>query len=129
MGFLNWDKFDKKMKDRAMEELLRFMALFTSAAALVCFFANLMSDGDMTLPFVLLTFMMITMVSWQYKKRKNDKRWGHAVRTGKEIFRIGMSQPGKEEPVESKKKTEKSQKSQKSQQTKKKSAPKGNYKR
>lgn len=129
MGFLNWDKFDEKMKDRAMEELLRFMALFTSAAAMVCFFANLMSDGDMTLPFVLLTFMMIMMISWQYKKRKNDKRWGHAVRTGKEIFRIGMSQPDKDEPVESNKKAEKSQKSQKSQQTRKKSAPKGNYKR
>ena len=57
------------------------------------------------------------------------QRWGHAVRTGKEIFRIGMSQPDKDEPVESNKKTEKSQKSQKSQQTKKKSAPKGNYKR
>ena len=30
-------------------------------------------------------------------KRKNERRWGVAKRTGREVFRIGMSQPTEEE--------------------------------
>lgn len=111
MGFLNWDKFDDKMRDRATEELLRFMALFITSAAFVCFAANLVKGekGDMTVPLVLLTFMLATFFAWQYKRRKNEKRWGKAVRTGREVFRIGMSQPTKEERMTSQPEQEKKQ--------------------
>ena len=98
MHFLkSWDKFDEKMRARATEELLRFMTLFSTAAAFVCFGGTLLNQGDMTLPFVLLTFWLVISVSWQYVKRKNERRWGVAKRTGKEVFRIGMTQPTAEQ--------------------------------
>ena len=46
----------KKMKARATEELLRFMALFSMAAAFVCFGGAFVNNSDMTLPLVLLIF-------------------------------------------------------------------------
>ncbi|MBR5318064.1 MAG: hypothetical protein IKU46_00500 [Peptococcaceae bacterium] len=93
----SWDKFDEKMKDRAIEELLRFMMLFSTSAALICFFATLMQNGDMRLSLILLTFMVVISSAWLAKKRRNEKKWGVAKRTGAEIFRIGMTQPTKEE--------------------------------
>lgn len=121
MSFLNWDKFDDKMRDRATEELLRFMALFSSAAAMVCFAANFINDGDMTMPLVLLIFMFIIVLSWRYKKRKNEEHWGRATRTGQEVFRIGMTQPTKEEKMGIKPEAEPKAKK------KKKNAKKGNF--
>ena len=85
------------MKDRAIEELLRFMMLFSTSAALICFFATLMQNGDMRLSLILLTFMVVISSAWLAKKRRNEKKWGVAKRTGAEIFRIGMTQPTKEE--------------------------------
>lgn len=110
----SWDKFDEKMKDRAIEELLRFMMLFSTSAALICFFGTLIQDGDMRLSLILLTFMVGISSAWLVKKRKNEKRWGVAKRTGAEIFRIGMTQPTKEErmgikPEEKKKEKPKKQ--------------------
>ena len=93
----SWDKFDKKMKDRAIEELLRFMTLFSTSAALICFAGTFLQNGDMTLSLVLLTFMIVISSCWMIKKRNNEKRWGVAKRTGAEIFRIGMTQPTEEE--------------------------------
>ncbi len=93
----SWDKFDKKMKDRAIEELLRFMTLFSTSAALICFAGTFLQNGDMTLSLVLLTFMIVISSCWIVKKRKNEKLWGVAKRTGAEIFRIGMTQPTEEE--------------------------------
>lgn len=116
-----WDQFDDKMRDRATEELLRFMAMFSSAAAIVCFTGCLVNQLDMTLPLVLLTFMMVILICWQYKRRKNVKRWGEAVRTGKEVFRIGMNQPTEEERMGVK--PEQGKKAKK----KKKNDKKGNY--
>ena len=108
MHFLKgWDKFDEKMKARATEELLRFMTLFSTAAAFVCFGGALLNQSDMTLPFVLLTFWLVISVSWQYVKRKNERRWGVAKRTGKEVFHIGMTQPEKQ-PEQKKKNNENS---------------------
>lgn len=110
----SWDKFDEKMRDRAIEELLRFMTLFSTTAALICFFGTLMQNGDMTVSLILLIFMAIISSMWFVKKRKNEKRWGVAKRTGAEIFRIGMTQPTKEErmgikPEEKKKEKKKKQ--------------------
>ena len=110
----SWDKFDAKMRDRAIEELLRFMMLFSTSAALICFFGTLLQDGDMRLALIFLTFMVIISSCWMVKKRKNEKRWGVAKRTGAEIFRIGMTQPTKEErmgikPEETKKEKKKKQ--------------------
>ena len=121
MSFFNWDKFDDKMRDRATEELLRFMAMFSSAAAIVCFTGCLVNQLDMTLPLVLLTFMMVIMICWQYKRRKNIKRWGEAKRTGQEVFRIGMTQPTEEERMGIKPEAEKKAKK------KKKNDKKGNF--
>lgn len=121
MSFFNWDKFDDKMRDRATEELLRFMAMFTSAAAIVCFVGNFVNNSDMTIPLVLLTFMMVIMICWQYKRRKNIKRWGEAKRTGQEVFRIGMNQPTPEERMGKKAEPEKKVKK------KKKNDKKGNF--
>lgn len=98
MSFLkSWDKFDEKMKARATEELLRFMTLFSTAAAFVCFAGTLVNQGDMTLSLVLLTFWLVISVSWQYVKRKNERRWGVAKRTGKEVLHIGKAQPNAEQ--------------------------------
>lgn len=110
----SWDKFDEKMRDRAIEELLRFMMMFSTSAALICFFGTLLQNGDMTLSLVLLTFMVVISSCWIVKKRKNEKRWGVAKRTGAEIFRIGMTQPTEEErkgirPEENKKAKKKKQ--------------------
>ena len=88
-----WKSFDDKLRDRAIEELLRFMTLFSTSAALICFFGTLMQQGDMRLPLILLTFMAIISVAWFTKKRKNEEKWGVAKRTGAEIFRIGKTQP------------------------------------
>ena len=88
-----WKSFDDKLRDRAIEELLRFMTLFSTSAALICFFGTLMQQGDMRLPLILLTFMAIISVAWFTKKRKNEEKWGIAKRTGAEIFRIGKTQP------------------------------------
>ncbi len=89
----SWDKFDDKMRDRAIEELLRFMMLVTSSAAMICFLGTLINNGDMTLSFVLLTFMVGVFFAWNFKRKANEKRWGVAKRRGAEIFRIGMEQP------------------------------------
>lgn len=118
----SWDKFDEKMKARATEELLRFMTMFSTAAALVCFSAAFLSNSDMRTPLILLVFMMIFFFSWQHVKRKNENRWGVAKRTGREVFRIGMTQPTEEERMGIKSETEKKAKK------KKKPAKKGNYK-
>lgn len=97
----SWDKFDEKMRARATEELLRFMAMFSTTAGLVCFFGTLITGGDMLAPFVLLSFMLVFLLSWRYVKRKNEIRWGVAKRTGKELFRIGMTQPSRDnEPTD-----------------------------
>ena len=88
-----WKSFDDKLRDRAIVELLRFMTLFSTSAALICFFGTLMQQGDMRLPLILLTFMAIISVAWFTKKRKNEEKWGVAKRTGAEIFRIGKTQP------------------------------------
>ena len=93
----SWDKFDEKMKARATEELLRFMTLFSMAAAFVCFGGAFVNNSDMTLPLVLLVFWLVISLSWLYVKRKNERKWGVAKRTGREIFRIGMTQPTEEE--------------------------------
>ncbi len=89
----SWDKFDEKMRDRAIEELLRFMMLVTSSAAMICFLGSLIRNSDMTLSLVLLTFMVGTFFAWNFKRTRNEKRWGVAKRRGAEIFRIGMEQP------------------------------------
>lgn len=115
MKFLkSWEKFDEKMRDRAMEELLRFMMLFSTTAALICFFGTLIQQGDMTVSLILLIFMTGIAVAWVRKKRSNEEKWGVAKRTGAEIFRIGMTQPTKEErmgikPEEKKKEKKKKQ--------------------
>ena len=88
-----WKSFDDKLKDRAVEELLRFMTLFSTSAALICFFGTLLQQGDMRLALILLTFMVIISSAWLVKKRKNEDKWGGAKRTGAEIFRIGKTQP------------------------------------
>ena len=88
-----WKSFDDKLKDRAIEELLRFMTLFSTSAALICFFGTLMQQGDMRLSLILLTFMVAISTAWFVTKRKNEKKWGVAKRTGAEIFRIGKTQP------------------------------------
>jgi len=122
MSFLkSWDKFDDKMRARATEELLRFMTLFSSAAAMVCFAGAFINNSDMRMPLVLLTFMLVIFISWRVVKIKNERRWGAAKRTGREIFRIGMSQPTKEERmgIQPEPKAKK----------KKKPVKKGNYKR
>ena len=88
---------------------------------MVCFAANFINDGDMTMPLVLLIFMFIIVLSWRYKKRKNEERWGRATRTGQEVFRIGMTQPTKEEKMGIKPEAEPKAKK------KKKNAKKGNF--
>ena len=88
-----WKNYDDKLKDRAIEELLRFMTLFSTSAALICFFGTLMQQGDMRLPLILLTFMAVISIAWFKKKKENEKKWGVAKRTGAEIFRIGKTQP------------------------------------
>ncbi len=88
-----WKNYDDKLRDRAIEELLRFMTLFSTSAALICFFGTLMQQGDMRVSLILLTLMAIISVSWFIKKRKNEEKWGVAKRTGAEIFRIGKTQP------------------------------------
>lgn len=122
MNFLNWSKFDERMRCRAIEELLRFMALFVSTAAMVCFVATLIKGGDMLFPLVFLTFMLILTGCWQYVKRKNERRWGKANPAKREVFRIGMTQPTAEERMGIKPEPEKKKK-------KKKPAKKGNFKR
>ena len=92
-----WKNYDDKLRDRAIEELLRFMTLFSTSAALICFFGTLLQQGDMRVSLILLTLMAIISVSWFIKKRKNEEKWGVARRTGAEIFRIGKTQPTKEE--------------------------------
>ncbi len=120
----SWDKFDEKMRARATEELLRFMTLFSTAAAFVCFGGAFVNNSDMTLPLVLLVFWLVISLSWQYVKRKNVRNWGVAKRTGREIFRIGMTQPTEEERRGIKPEPEKKVKKKKN-----KPAQKGNYKR
>ena len=118
----SWDKFDEKMKARATEELLRFMTMFSTAAALVCFRAAFLRNSATRTPLILLVFMMIFSFSCQHVKRKNENRWGVAKRTGREVFRIGMTQPTEEERMGIKSEPEKKAKK------KKKPAKKGNYK-
>lgn len=120
----SWDKFDEKMKARATEELLRFMTLFSMAAAFVCFGGAFVNNSDMTLPLVLLVFWLVISLSWLYVKRKNERKWGVAKRTGREIFRIGMTQPTEEERRGIKPEPEKKAKKKKNKPVKK-----GNYKR
>lgn len=94
MKFIDtWKNYDDKLKDRAIEELLRFMTLFSTSAALICFFSTLMQQGDMRTSLILLTFMAVISITWFKKKRKNEEKWGVARRTGAEIFRIGKQQP------------------------------------
>ena len=94
MKFIDtWKNYDEKLRDRAVEELLRFMTLFSTSAALICFFGTLMQQGDMRLPLILLTFMAVISIAWFKKKNQNEKKWGVAKRTGAEIFRIGKTQP------------------------------------
>ncbi len=95
MKFIDtWKNFDDKLRDRAIEELLRFMTLFSTSAALICFFATLIQQrDDMRLSLILLTLMAIISTAWFIKKRKNEEKWGVAKRTGAEIFRIGKTQP------------------------------------
>ena len=98
MKFANWENFDEKMKCRAIEELLRFMAIFSTTAAMICFFATILKGGDMNIAFILLVFMAIMDIGWVVIKRKNEARWGVAKRTnGREVFRIGLTQPTEEE--------------------------------
>lgn len=125
MGLLkSWDKFDEKMRARATEELLRFMTLFSTAAAFVCFGGAFVNNGDMTLPLVLLIFWLVISLSWWYVKRRNERRWGVAKRTGREIFRIGMSQP-----TEAERQGVQPEAEHKAKKKKNKPAKKGNYKR
>ncbi len=110
----SWDKFDEKMRDRAIEELLRFMMLVSSSAAMICFFGTLLQNGDMTLSLVLLTFMVGIFFAWNFKRKRNEARWGVAKRRGAELFRIGMTQPTEAErlglqPEELKKEKKKKQ--------------------
>ncbi len=101
------------------------MALFSMAAAFVCFGGAFVNNSDMTLPLVLLIFWLAISISWQYVKRKNERRWGVAKRTGREVFRIGMSQPTEEERKGRQDGAGKNNQEEK----KNKPAKKGNYKR
>ena len=69
-----WKNYDDKLRDRAIEELLRFMTLFSTSAALICFFGTLLQQGDMRVSLILLTLMAIISVSWFIKKPSQQKR-------------------------------------------------------
>lgn len=93
MGIVKWDTTDRKLRARAKEELLRFMVLFSGAASVVCFIGSFFNGGDMRAPLILLTFLMIFMIAWRNVRRQNMNEWGAAKRAGREVFRIGMTQP------------------------------------
>jgi hypothetical protein len=97
------------------------MTMFSTAAALVCFSGAFITNGDMQIPLVLLTFMVIFFISWRFVKRKNEEKWGFAHRTGREVFRIGLEQPSEIERMGVQAGLEKKAKK------KKKPVKKGNY--
>lgn len=52
----------------------------------------------MNIAFVLLVFMAVMVIGWRVIKKKNEARWGVPThKNGKEIFRIGLTQPTEEE--------------------------------